>query len=115
MKFAIKLLLSAVILLICCNLISSLKTKIGLGTSVKSGMYLNSSFKLSAQKHKKVVKANNNSSEMNKMKVRSNILFQGWLKYYKAPDEETSKKPKGFFKNQLYLKDSRRTRAAGEV
>ena len=52
------------------------------------------------------------ASEMNKM--NSKILFRGWLKYFKFPDEETQKKPKEFFRNPLYERDSKRKHAVGE-
>jgi len=57
-------------------------------------------------------KSNNKITELNKM--TSKILFRGWMKYFKLPDDETSRKPKNFFKNPLFERDSKRKHAVGE-
>jgi len=102
-------------------------TNLNLGFKNKIGMNMNmnmkSNYKMSLggllrKSHAKktetisTTKSNNKITEMNKM--NSKILFRGWLKYFKFPDEETQKKPKEFFRNPLYERDSKRKHAVGE-
>ena len=106
---------------LCVHLVSSLQTKSGMATNLnlglksKSGMnmnmYMRSNYKMSLgslldKSHKKI---------QTNIKTSSNILFNGWLKYFKFPDDDTQKKPKEFFKNPLYHRDSLRKHAEGEV
>lgn len=86
----------------------SLQSKIGLTTNLKAGMFLRSNLKLSLENSLAKLKKNSTiSSELDK--VNSKILFRGWLKYFKFLDEDqSSQKPKQFFKNKLYERDSKR-------
>ena len=119
MKFAIlKLILIITTILICCDLITSLQSKIGMATNLKANMFMNSHNKLNLHefltKHKKYLsRSNTKISELNRL--HSKILFSGWMKYFKYLDDDTKKAPKEFFKNTLFEKDSRRNHAAGEV
>ena len=130
MKFAIlKLILALTTISVCSHLVSSLQTKTGMATNLnlglKSGMNMNmnSNYKMSlrgvlSKNHKKSetnysTKSNNKNTELNRM--NSKIIFKGWLKYFKFPDDETQNKPKEFFKNALYERDSKRIHPAGEV
>ena len=123
MKFAIlKLILAITIITVCSHLVSSLQSQVGmatnLGSGMRNGMYMSSNYKMSLggliSKHKKSeTRSNNKISELNRL--NSKILFRGWLKYSKFQDDETQKKPKEFFKNMLYERDSKRKHLAGEV
>ena len=123
MKFAIlKLILAITIITVCSHLVSSLQSQMGmatkLGVGIRNGMYMSSNYKTSLggllSKHKKSEsRSNNKISELNRL--NSKILFKGWLKYFKFPDDETQKRPKEFFKNMLYERDSKRKHPAGEV
>ena len=68
-------------------------------------------------KHRKNSSTKSNSySKMSELdKLNSKILFSGWLKYFKYLDDDTQRKPKEFFKNTFYERDSRRKHATGEV
>ena len=106
MKFTIKnIILTITTILICCDLITSLQTKMGMATNLKASMFMNSQNKLNLEefltKHKKYLsRSNNKISELNKL--QSKILFSGWMKYFKYLDDETKKAPKEFFKNTLF-------------
>lgn len=123
MKFDIlKILLSFIVMAICCNLITSLSSKIGMQTNLKSGMNMNLNNKILLEnfleKHKNRKsslnsRTNNKSNELNKM--QSKILFSGWLKYFKYLDDDTTKRPKEFFKNPQFQRDSKRKHEEGEV
>lgn len=134
MKFDIfKIFLALCAITICLQVVSSLHSKSRLGTKmnlgIKSGMRTGSNMKMKSnykfslknlvtKSHKKTennssAKSNNRLSELNKM--NSKILFRGWMKYFKFPDDETQRKPKNFFKNPLFEKDSKRKHAVGEV
>ena len=138
MKFVIlKLILSIFAITLCINLVSSLQNKSGLTTNLNLGfgakvgmtMHMKSNYKMSlknllAKSHKKTESnnasrtnnkntKNSKTSELNKL--NSKILFRGWVKYFKFPDDDTQKKPKNFFKNPLYERDSKRKHAVGEV
>jgi len=66
-------------------------------------------------KHKKNLyssKSNNKMTELNRL--NSKILFKGWLKYFKYLDDDTQRRPKEFFKNTLFERDSKRSHAVGE-
>ena len=118
MKLAIfKLILTITTILICCDLISSLQTKMGMATNLKAGMFMNSQNKLNLEallmKHKKYsTKSNSKITELSRL--NSKILFSGWMKYFKYIDDDSQKKPKEFFKNTFYERDSRRKHANGE-
>lgn len=117
MKFAIlKLILSITIIILCCNFISSLKSGIGMATNLKSGMYSlhKMSFENLLSKHKKNQNQSNTKTiELNRL--NSKILFQGWIKYFKNLDDNTQRKPRGFFKNPIYERESKRKHLTGEV
>ena len=142
MKFDIlKVFLALCAITICLQLVSSLHTKSRLGNKmnlgIKSGMKTRanmhmhmktkSNYKFALKNHveknhkkfetksaaKSNAKSNNKITELNKM--TSKILFRGWMKYFKLPDDETSRKPKNFFKNPLFERDSKRKHAVGEV
>lgn len=111
MKFVTlkKIFLQIIIIIFCCDIVFSLRSKIGMSTNLKLQMNLNSYN--SALKHKKIslhtTKTNNNKmTELDRL--HSEILFTGWLKYFKYLDDGTSSKPKEFFKNPMYERDSKR-------
>lgn len=124
MKFDIlKVILAITIITLSLNLVSSLQTKSGMATNLNLGlktnngmnmnmnMFMRSNYKMSlgsslSKSHKKNVA---------KITTNSEILFSGWLKYFKYPENETLNKPKEFFKNSLYLRDSQKKHAQGEV
>ena len=114
MKFVtLKFILSITIVIICCNLVTSLQSKIGMATNLKAGM--NTSSYNQIMKHKKNLyssKSNNKMTELNRL--NSKILFKGWLKYFKYLDDDTQRRPKEFFKNTLFERDSKRSHAVGE-
>lgn len=144
MKFDIyKVILALCAITICLQIVSSLHTKSRLGSKmnlgIKSGMKTKanmhmktkSNYKFALKNHvekslktkakssaksnsKTNVKTNSKKDENNK-EPESKILFRGWMKYFKFPDDETSKKPKNFFKNPMFEKDARRKHAVGEV
>ena len=135
MKFDIlKLILAISTITICIHLVSSLQTKssmatiLNLGFKSKSGMNMNmnmkSNYKMAmkmkgsnTKNHKSnvVAKSNVKNTETELNRMNSKILFRGWLKYFKFPDDETQKKPKTFFKNALFERESKRKQATGEV
>lgn len=133
MKFDIlKLTLAISAITLCLHMVSSLQTKSGMATNLNLGfgtknkmnmnMNMKSNYKMSLggllrKAHKKSetissTRTNSKNTELNKM--NSKIIYRGWLKYFKFPDDETQKRPKEFFKNALYERDSKRKHAAGE-
>jgi hypothetical protein len=119
MKFDIlKISLSLIVIGICCNLITSLSSKIGMQTNLKSGMNMNLNNKILLknflEKHKNRKNSMNTKlTELNRM--QSKILFSGWLKYFKYLDDDTTKRPKEFFKNPQFQRDSKRKHEEQEV
>merc|ERR1712151_787899 len=102
----------------------NLKSKTGMNMNMNLNMNMNmkSNYKMTmknllSKNHKKTEtnlksKSNNKNTELDKM--NSKILFRGWLKYFKFPDDETQRKPKEFFKNALYERESKRKTVTGE-
>ena len=133
MKFdIIKLILAFSSITICIHLVSSLQTKTGMATNLnlglktKSGMNMNmnmkSNYKMAmkgsnTKNHKTnfAARSNNKNTETELNRMNSKILFRGWLKYFKFPDDETQRKPKEFFRNALFSRESKRKQAVGEV
>lgn len=133
MKFAIvKLAMFLTIASLFSILVSALKTSTNLSTNLnmgfqtKSGMNMNlgSNYKMSlkgflSKSHKKIESAYSSKTSNNKKTelslLSSKILFRGWIKYFKFPDDETIQKPKEFFRNPLYERDSRAKKVPGEV
>merc|ERR1712160_162374 len=139
MKFDIlKLILAFSSITICIHLVSSLQSKTGMATNMNLGlksksrmnmnmnmnMNMKSNYKMTmkganSKNHNKksestnlLAKSNNKNTELNRM--NSKIIFRGWLKYFKFPDDETQRKPKEFFKNALFERESKRKHAVGE-
>lgn len=129
MKFDIlRSILALSLFFICLQMVISLKShskmasNMNLGSKFKSRMNMNmnmhmkSNYKMSSAGYlakTKMHKSNNKISTQNKSSEQ--ILFKGWLKYFKFPDDESQKKPKEFFKNIMFERDSKRKHAVGEV
>ena len=120
MKFAIlkKYFLLIIITIYSCNIVFSLQTKIGMSANLQLQMNLNSNNNLLKHKknssHSTKIYNNKNKKNTELNRLNSEILFNGWLKYFKYVDDETQKKPKEFFKNPMYERDSKRKHEKGE-
>jgi len=130
MKFVIlKVILSITILTICINFILSTKTQTMSTTTLKTESQnkigLNSNYKMTlgnliAKAHKKTEsnmntenKTKNENSQFNiqsnlHQSLNSQIFFKGWIKYFKYTDNKVNQKPKQFFRNVLFEKDSKK-------
>lgn len=112
------------------NMNMGMNSKLSMGMNSKLGMGLKANYKMTmsnllAKSHNKKMenkaslnsKNNNKNNNSNNSEIGTNskILYKGWLKYFKFPDDEMQKKPKNFFKNVLYERDSKRKHATGEV
>jgi len=117
----INVLLALTIFSICLYLITCTQTKTTSKTSTNSGIGLNSNYKMAlgnliSKSHKKIESNNsmeeenaNNSNNFESERLAANqVYFKGWLKYFKYCDKRSNSKPKEFFKNVLYQKDTKK-------
>lgn len=113
---------------------TSTQVSTALTTAVQSGIGIQSNYKLTlgnllSKNHKHTMESfsrkseaknlysTNNSetlknTETERLAKSNEILFKGWLKYFKYSDNRNDKKPKEFFKNVLFSKQSSKKSSA---